>query len=545
MKKKFSAGTCGLAGLLGASLILSGLSLPVRVQAEEEAEEGGIVITVPDGTEPYEEPDCIILSDPAEEETLTVNGTTDSSKAVGALSILATFTEGQPFYEGHSYLLFTSYKDDLTLSFSNLYGYYTFTGDFKELTEADINELSWQSRNTHLTELCEAAGVDPEIYKALSDDEKAAQYPDIVEAMKQYDVDNCFDTTLGEDQEDSRYKKTTYECTLNTGDYITIGNYTMSGDMETVADAILNSTKSATFIQTLKNNILDDLTDDRILEALAQYFQDYLDDKISGEELKSDIEGYLLQHVAKAAVDTLMELLFGNASMLDGDSSGGLFVNRELYRQKDWQDLYPNAIYTMEIDETELNDLMAFLNSDQNHYSAIYHNCSYVSSNGWNAAFGYVRDENGQNTEEKTSLYIDAKDTIFGLFDGMADTPRKIYSVITSWGDDTPGTRTFMNIIHGTEVPTTPTPTEEPTEEPTPEPTEEPTAEPTEEPTIVPTEEPVPIEPTLVPTATPTEVPTSPETGEPANMGLILGLLIAVSAAGSLILYKRTRKEER
>ncbi|WP_199722439.1 hypothetical protein [Haloarcula sp. Atlit-47R] len=65
-------------------------------------------------------------------------------------------------------------------------------------------------------------------------------------------------------------------------------------------------------------------------------------------------------------------------------------------------------------------------------------------------------------------------------------------------------------------VPSTPTPTEEPTEEPTEQPTEEPTEQPTEEPTEQPTEEPTE-QPTEEPTEQPTEEPTEQPTEEPTK----------------------------
>ncbi|MBQ9516274.1 MAG: hypothetical protein IJR57_09200, partial [Ruminococcus sp.] len=48
--------------------------------------------------------------------TVTVGDYTDGSPVIGSLKILARYNDSMQFYDGHVYLLFTSYQDDVTIA---------------------------------------------------------------------------------------------------------------------------------------------------------------------------------------------------------------------------------------------------------------------------------------------------------------------------------------------------------------------------------------------------------------------------------------------
>ena len=73
--------------------------------------------------------------DPAE-YTVTVTDYSDGSPVVGNLKILARFNDSMQFYDGHVYLLFTSYQDGVTLNVPDLYGAYAIDDVYYK----DINE---------------------------------------------------------------------------------------------------------------------------------------------------------------------------------------------------------------------------------------------------------------------------------------------------------------------------------------------------------------------------------------------------------------------
>ena len=67
---------------------------------------------------------------------VTVEKYADGSDTVGNLKILARFNDSMQFYDGHVYLLFTSYKDGVTINVDDLYGAY----EISDLYYKDINE---------------------------------------------------------------------------------------------------------------------------------------------------------------------------------------------------------------------------------------------------------------------------------------------------------------------------------------------------------------------------------------------------------------------
>lgn len=80
-----------------------------------------------------------------EERTVTVSPYTDGSEVVGQLKILARFNDSMQFYDGHVYLLFTSYKDGVTVTVPDLYAGY----EISDLYYHDVrNDVSAGSNHT-------------------------------------------------------------------------------------------------------------------------------------------------------------------------------------------------------------------------------------------------------------------------------------------------------------------------------------------------------------------------------------------------------------
>ncbi|MDO4478719.1 MAG: hypothetical protein Q4B73_06760 [Lachnospiraceae bacterium] len=472
---------------------------------------------------------------------------TADSDVVGCLSILV-LNDGDKAYDGHAYLMFTSYKDNLTLKFNDVYAAYAFTDEFKALTETNLDELSYKSWNQHLREL--AAQLYPElevsVYESLTDEQKAVLYPDLYNAMKPYAPNSCFVGTFGEQKEDARFRSMAYDCNMNTGDYITIGNYSTNFDIPSlINDSIRHSTLYPSLVNDMEGNLVGDITIEDVFNGMAGIIGGYFNGATTEAEMKASLETLWSQAVSPETYTALIAPYLNQLALLvDGDASGGLFVSHELYRQKSWQDMSPNAIYSKDITAQELADMMNFINSQQNHYSLPAHNCSSVASGAWNVALGYVRDENGQNTSTRSPLYIDAFDDTYPFLKGLLNTPKAIYRVITAFGDDLGGKLVINQaIIHGVDVPTpTPTPTPEPT--PTPNPTVTPTPVVTPAPTPVVT--PAPAKP-AVPSATNSAQNgnriSSPATGDEAPIILYLGLLLTAAAIlmAGLSMKKRTR----
>ena len=71
--------------------------------------------------------------------TVTVGDYSDGSDVVGNLKILARYNDSMQFYDGHVYLLFTSYQDDVTISVPDLYGGYRIDDAYYEDIREDIS----------------------------------------------------------------------------------------------------------------------------------------------------------------------------------------------------------------------------------------------------------------------------------------------------------------------------------------------------------------------------------------------------------------------
>ncbi len=109
---------------------------------------GTVTITVPNG-------------DNQTEYTVTVNDYTDGSAVAGNLKILVRYNDSMQFYDGHVYLLFTSYQDGVTISVPDLYGAYNISDKYYK----DINEdIANGSNHT---------GKDTDRYFTFSDSTKS------------------------------------------------------------------------------------------------------------------------------------------------------------------------------------------------------------------------------------------------------------------------------------------------------------------------------------------------------------------------------------
>ncbi len=385
------------------------------------------------------------------------NSSADSDEIVGNLSIVSMFdpsnTSISSITDGHSFVLFTSYKDDLELNFTDLYGYYKLNDDFKVATEADINQLSWRAQFDEVSKQV-GSDVSLEEYLKTGEDYREHAYPSLYQAIYDHG-DKCFTYTEGADGsgKDERYRKTSYDCTLNSGEYITIGDYVFSNKSEMIKYAFMDSTLKDELFKILDNNITGDVAQETIINTLLGYLDEYVSGKIDGDQLQEKILTYVKGVLTQTGYDAFVLLLGAyqnRINLLDGDAKGGMFVNRELWRQKVYQTIYPNKIYSIDITRSQLERMMAFVNSGtENHYAVLTHNCSTLSSGIWNATVG--TDESGN----KTALYVDAYDETYDVLSGMFTTPKKISSVLASWeGKDLGGTLiTNQEIIHGVDVP--------------------------------------------------------------------------------------------
>lgn len=97
---------------------------------------GTATITVPNG-------------DDTTEYTVTVSDYTDGSAVAGNLKILARFNDSMQFYDGHVYLIFTSYQDGVTINVPDLYAAYTIDDQYyKDINEDIGNGSNHTDKNT-------------------------------------------------------------------------------------------------------------------------------------------------------------------------------------------------------------------------------------------------------------------------------------------------------------------------------------------------------------------------------------------------------------
>ncbi len=374
-----------------------------------------------------------------------------SDEVVGNLCIAALYADGSSITDGHSFVIFTSYKDGLELNFKDLWGYYEMTDEFKASVESDMTQLSWRAQ---FEEVSKQIGSDvsfEEYYEGCYEDERAQKYPELYKAIYNYG-NSCYKYTEGAKGSDDRYRTTSYDCTVNAGEYITLGDYTFTSHEDMAKDAVLDSSLRTKLAEIMGKNFSEE-AQEKVLATLQGYVLQYQNGEIDANELVNQVESYM-KSVLVSGYQDFANLVDGDyrnlLRMLDGDSKGGVFVNRELWRQKVYQTLHPNEVYSIDITQSQLDRMMTLLNSgSENHYAVLAHNCSTFAANVWNAAVG--TDASGN----KTALYMDATDDTYPALSGVFATPRKISSVVDSWGNLNLGGTEYNNLfpIRGVDLP--------------------------------------------------------------------------------------------
>lgn len=109
---------------------------------------GTATVTVPseDGTAEY---------------TVTVEGYTDGTPVMGNLKILARYNDNMQFYDGHVYLLFTSYQDGVTINVPDLYAGY------------EINDVYYKDIKEDIANGSNHSGKDADKYFTFNKDMKS------------------------------------------------------------------------------------------------------------------------------------------------------------------------------------------------------------------------------------------------------------------------------------------------------------------------------------------------------------------------------------
>ena len=79
-----------------------------------------------------------VITAAGRECAVTVATYTDGTEIVGRLKLLARFNDSMQFYDGHVYLLFTSYQDGVTINVPDLYAGYTIADQYYTDIQADI-----------------------------------------------------------------------------------------------------------------------------------------------------------------------------------------------------------------------------------------------------------------------------------------------------------------------------------------------------------------------------------------------------------------------
>ncbi|MBQ4427941.1 MAG: S-layer homology domain-containing protein [Oscillospiraceae bacterium] len=186
-----------------------------------------------------------------DEYSVTVNDYSDGSEVVGQLKILARFNDSMQFYDGHVYLLFTSYQDGVEITVDDLYAGYDISDAYYTDIRKDV------SNGSHRT------GTDTDRYFTL------------------------------------RYGSNT--TVLDRGEIVTIGMYRDFG--LSVADAALGCLKNSsawgklsdeaktvaidTFLEVIESEKIDEAALFDSLFGLAGSagnlkFEDWLDGKVNG-----------------------------------------------------------------------------------------------------------------------------------------------------------------------------------------------------------------------------------------------------------------------
>ena len=88
-----------------------------------------------------------VISDGSTEYAVTVGDYDDGSEVVGNLKILARYNDSMQFYDGHVYLLFTSYQDGVEVTVPDLYAAYEIRDEYYEDIAESISNGSNHTGN--------------------------------------------------------------------------------------------------------------------------------------------------------------------------------------------------------------------------------------------------------------------------------------------------------------------------------------------------------------------------------------------------------------
>lgn len=285
---------------------------------------------------------------------------------LGSVRLIAHHDDAENFIDGHVYIVYTSYVNNLEISIDNLYGYYIANPEKKALLDSLCDdperskEVSWRSTVDELNEANYAAR------------EKAA---DELYIPQKHDI----------------YAKGTVK--LNRGDYISIGNYTMLSQQEIIEADYLPFIKNDLSKLTLKEKLLIIDFARRVLNQSLdeEYYKDHIDDLV-----------YAIGERAETFVD----------HAINGKTTGGVWINRELNHQKLGYDQGPNECVEQDATWDQLN---VMLNHFANHsyYNIFTHNCVTASAGAWNAVYGYEKDENGKTVQSR--YYVENGTKISGI----------------------------------------------------------------------------------------------------------------------------------
>ena len=282
---------------------------------------------------------------------------------IGSLRVIGHHDNNAIFMEGHAYLVYTSYVDNQTVTVDNLYGAFYLNEDYRKAITEDPMLMLWSTTVAEQTPENDA-------------------YRDAVA------FDMWHEQPAG-----------TESIVLNRGEYVSIGDYNMVTWAKAISDALLNG-ESGTMMEYAA------------IQAAVE--------ALTGK--KVDVT-YIMTHINYYIGLLSLESYIEDKDLINGNTDGGIWFNRELESQKYQYNQYPNNVYEIDVTQQQVDDMLTFVENN-NYYSALSHNCSTVATGAWNAAVGYERDENGAYVTDANGnnvpngLYLTAEGSgIFSIMD--------------------------------------------------------------------------------------------------------------------------------
>lgn len=338
---------------------------------------------------------------------------------IGSLKLIGRHTDGAIFAEGHSFLVFTSYVDNATVSFKDLFNYYSLTEEGRALVAENPYNLSWTSgfgactKENKEARAKEADAMWEIAYPLSQKEDENGQMVDVYE-------DHHVDT----------------EVTLNRGDYISIGNYTLTSYAQCVVDAYTDSDAS------------------EMVELLAIKT---LWEKLTGEEVTLT---YVTAHLAEIMAECAKSSYFQHINKFNGTGNlGGIWLNRELYNQKYQYTQCPNEILEIDVTGDAMDRVTDFL-AENSYYNVFNHNCSTVATGAWNIAACYDDATEAINKDNALAMdprYVDWDkwDQLTASYATFMDTPMCVcYSIRSVDTKNVSNIRRYTNqiVIKGTQL---------------------------------------------------------------------------------------------